>query len=91
VQDKDFRQSHWFDYYCRRLRMKSRSPVTPRPTLLWFRLDLRLADNPALQAAIQFVGPVIPVFIHTPDEEAHGNRVPARDADCTSRFGNAKQ
>jgi deoxyribodipyrimidine photo-lyase len=31
---------------------------------------LRLADNPALQAAIQFVGPVIPVFIHTPDEEA---------------------
>ena len=31
------------------------------PSLLWFRLDLRLADNPALQAAIQRGGAVIPV------------------------------
>jgi deoxyribodipyrimidine photo-lyase len=32
------------------------------PTLLWFRQDLRLADNPALLAAAA-AGPVIPVYI----------------------------
>jgi deoxyribodipyrimidine photo-lyase len=41
------------------------------PSLVWFRLDLRLADNPALLAAIRRGGPVIPVFIWTPEEEAH--------------------
>ncbi len=39
-------------------------------SLVWFRLDLRLADNPALQAAVQRGGPVVPVFIWAPDEEA---------------------
>lgn len=39
-------------------------------TLLWLRKDLRLADHPALQAAIARGGPVIPVFIWAPDEEA---------------------
>lgn len=38
-------------------------------SLVWFRLDLRLADNPALSAAIKR-GAVIPVFIHAPEEEA---------------------
>ncbi len=37
--------------------------------LLWFRLDLRLADNPALQAALDHGGPVVPVFIWSPEEE----------------------
>jgi deoxyribodipyrimidine photo-lyase len=37
---------------------------------VWFRSDLRLADNPALAAAIQRGGPVVPVFIHAPEEEA---------------------
>ncbi len=40
------------------------------PAILWFRTDLRLADNPALQAAIEHHGVVIPVFIHAPEEEA---------------------
>lgn len=40
------------------------------PSILWFRLDLRLADNPALQAALARGGPVVPVFIHAPEEEA---------------------
>jgi len=31
--------------------------------LLWFRLDLRLADNPALQAAVATRLPVVPVFV----------------------------
>ena len=32
-------------------------------TLLWFRRDLRLADNPALDAAVAIGRPVIPVYI----------------------------
>ncbi len=39
------------------------------PTLLWFRQDLRLADNPALAAAVK-AGPVLPVFIL--DDETPG-------------------
>ncbi len=38
-------------------------------TLLWFRLDLRVTDNPALLAVLGQGGPVIPVFIWSPDEE----------------------
>jgi deoxyribodipyrimidine photo-lyase len=37
--------------------------------LVWFRLDLRLADNPALDAAVSTGGPVIPVFVYAPEEE----------------------
>jgi deoxyribodipyrimidine photo-lyase len=39
------------------------------PALVWFRQDLRLDDNPALQAAIRRGGPVLPVFIWVPEEE----------------------
>jgi len=38
--------------------------------LVWLRLDLRLADNPALDAAVNLGGAVIPIFIHAPGEEA---------------------
>ena len=41
----------------------------PAPAIVWFRLDLRLADNPALEAAVKHGGPVIPVFIHDPEAE----------------------
>lgn len=40
------------------------------PALVWFRIDLRLADNPALHAAMEQGGGAVPVFIHAPDEEA---------------------
>jgi deoxyribodipyrimidine photo-lyase len=40
------------------------------PTLLWLRNDLRLADHPALWAAIERQGPVVPVFIWSPEEES---------------------
>ena len=33
------------------------------PVLYWFRLDLRLADNPALVLAAQHDAPIIPVFL----------------------------
>ncbi|MGQ0621076.1 MAG: cryptochrome/photolyase family protein [Panacagrimonas sp.] len=38
--------------------------------LVWFRRDLRLADNPALSAAVQRHERVLPVFVHAPEEEA---------------------
>ncbi len=34
----------------------------PRPIIVWFRQDLRLADNPALVEALK-VGPIIPLFV----------------------------
>jgi deoxyribodipyrimidine photo-lyase len=39
-------------------------------SIVWFRLDLRLADNPALQAAILADGAVVPVFVFAPEEES---------------------
>jgi len=39
-------------------------------TLVWFRQDLRLADNPALAAALEFGAPIVPVYIFAPEEEA---------------------
>ena len=37
-------------------------------SIVWFRNDLRLADNPALASAAE-TGPVVPVFLWEPDEE----------------------
>ena len=37
-------------------------------TIVWFRFDLRTADNPALSAAAK-IGSVVPVFIWSPGEE----------------------
>jgi deoxyribodipyrimidine photo-lyase len=38
-------------------------------TIVWFRQDLRLEDNPALSAAVERGGPVLPVFVWAPEEE----------------------
>jgi deoxyribodipyrimidine photo-lyase len=38
-------------------------------SIVWFRNDLRVEDNPALCAAVERGGPVIPVYIFSPDEE----------------------
>ncbi len=45
-----------------------KAPMDPPRTLLWFRQDLRLADNPALHAAMAR-GAVVPVYLWTPHEE----------------------
>ncbi len=42
------------------------------PTLLWLRRDLRLADHPALAAALDRGGPVMPVFVLDPLVEGWG-------------------
>ncbi|MEO0829136.1 MAG: deoxyribodipyrimidine photo-lyase [Pseudomonadota bacterium] len=36
------------------------------PVLVWFRRDLRLSDHPALAAASDTGGPVVPVFLRDP-------------------------
>jgi len=38
-------------------------------SIVWFRRDLRLADNPALDAAVKLGGKVIPLFVWAPEEE----------------------
>jgi deoxyribodipyrimidine photo-lyase len=37
--------------------------------LVWFRHDLRLDDNPALQAALEAGYAPVPVYVHAPEEE----------------------
>ena len=37
--------------------------------IVWFRNDLRLADNPALQAALEGGFTPLCVYIHAPGEE----------------------
>jgi deoxyribodipyrimidine photo-lyase len=44
--------------------------VSQSPVLLWFRLDLRLEDNPALSAAAESGRPLVPVFLWDPDGES---------------------
>lgn len=41
------------------------------PVILWFRRDLRLADQPALAAAVANGAPVIPVYILDDDTPKH--------------------
>jgi deoxyribodipyrimidine photo-lyase len=47
----------------------NQSRVAESPAIVWLRQDLRLADNPALQAACRRGGPVVPVFVWAPEEE----------------------
>jgi deoxyribodipyrimidine photo-lyase len=41
----------------------------PSTVILWLRRDLRLDDNPALQAALIDCDRLVPVYIHEPGEE----------------------
>lgn len=38
-------------------------PTKSSPVIVWFRKDLRLADNLALLAAVEHGGPVMPIYI----------------------------
>ncbi|HET7268275.1 MAG TPA: deoxyribodipyrimidine photo-lyase [Oleiagrimonas sp.] len=48
--------------------------------LIWFRNDLRLMDNPALQAALRQKLTPVPVYIHAPEEEGDWRPGAASDA-----------
>jgi deoxyribodipyrimidine photo-lyase len=39
------------------------------PVLLWFRRDLRLADNPALVAAVESGAPIVPIYLWAPEDD----------------------
>ena len=41
-----------------------------KTAVIWFRRDLRLADNPALAAALASHERIVPVYVHAPEEEA---------------------
>ena len=43
--------------------------ATPKPVIVWFRRDLRLADNPTLHAAAHGGRPVIPLYVLDEAEE----------------------
>ena len=45
-----------------------------KPTIVWFRRDLRLHDNPAWNWAIKQGSPIIPVYIHAPQQEGAWQR-----------------
>jgi len=42
---------------------RAATPGPDAPVIVWFRRDLRLSDNPALQRALTLDRPVIPVFV----------------------------
>ncbi|NCC38473.1 MAG: deoxyribodipyrimidine photo-lyase [Gammaproteobacteria bacterium] len=46
------------------------SAPRPKTIILWLRRDLRLADNPALQAAVAEAERLVPLYIHAPAEES---------------------
>lgn len=48
----------------------SSSTASTGPVIVWFRLDLRLSDQPALSAALATGRPVIPLFIWDPEGES---------------------
>jgi deoxyribodipyrimidine photo-lyase len=58
--------------------------MTPHTALVWFRQDLRLDDNPALDAAVKTGKPVVPVFIWDPDSE--GDWSPGAASRCWLHF-----
>ena len=37
--------------------------MSQAPVIVWFRNDLRLADHPALRAAVEADGPVLAVYV----------------------------
>ena len=47
--------------------------LSSKPVIYWFRRDLRLHDNPALNAAVEYGGPVIFTFLWTEEEEDPNN------------------
>ena len=56
------------------------------PVLIWFRRDLRLDDNPALHAAARRGGPIVPVYVHAPEEDGAARAGPHRHGGSTTRW-----
>jgi deoxyribodipyrimidine photo-lyase len=63
--------------------------MTDRPILLWFRRDLRLADNPMLAEAAKSGRPVVPVFLYDEAVEALGAAARWRTGLAVAAFAEA--
>ena len=72
VKEHDREQSQSMDPEGLVLPCPARPPSERRPIILLFRQDLRLADNPALDAAVATGRPIIPMYVHEPDVEMGG-------------------
>lgn len=48
--------------------------MSQKTCIVWFRRDLRLADNPAWNAALESGQTIIPLYIHSPEEEGKWQR-----------------
>lgn len=70
-------------FHVARALVRRKRETSMGPVLMWFRRDLRLADNPALTTAIAKGDPVIPVFIL--------DAVGAGDADDVRPLGGASR
>ncbi len=64
-------------------------PRDMTPALLWLRRDLRLADHPGWQAALEGGGPVIPLFVLDPVFESYGAAPKWRLGESLSDLGRA--
>lgn len=53
--------------------------MSSQTTIVWFRRDLRIHDNPALNHAIRHGSPIVFLYIHCPREEASWKRGAASD------------
>lgn len=59
-------------------------------TIWWLRRDLRLDDNPTLQAAINSAGEIVPIFILDPelwDSQYAGKKRKDIQRACVRRMG----
>ena len=63
--------------------------MTDRPLILWFRRDLRLADQPMLAAAVATGRPLLPLFVLDPETEAIGAAPRWRLGLAVEAFGRA--
>ena len=57
--------------------MKTPRTQSSQPSVVWYRRDLRVDDNPTLTAAVEFGGPVLPVFVWSPEEDEDWRPGPA--------------
>jgi len=55
---------------------------TPDPTLIWFRQDLRVEDNPALIAASSFEVPILAIYVLDNETPAPGPSAVPRGGGC---------
>lgn len=55
-------------------------------TLVWFGSDLRLADNPALDAAVADGRAVVPFYVLDDADAGGGRQVARRAGGCTVRL-----